>query len=137
MYSSRIDGSHTSMKMQAVLPPSRARRGHNPVMEETLPVALGARIRAARKHARLTQAQLGERLAVADHSAVGQWERGEVLIGTENLIFCAEECGASLDYLVWGMGNNIDARILALPAVLREQLVNQFNQRIEEAEKLV
>ena len=105
-------------------------------MEETLPIALGRRIREARRRARLSQVQLGDLLDLSGHSPVGQWERGKSLPDTENLIFTAEHCATSLDYLVWGMGNDIDARIRALPGELREQLTNEFMLRIEQAEKM-
>lgn len=105
-------------------------------MEETLPIALGTRIKAARKRAKLTQPQLGVLLDLSGHSPIGQWERGETLPDTENLIFCAEHCSTSLDYLVWGMGNDIDTRIRALPGELRDQLTNEFMLRIEQAERM-
>ena len=122
--------------MQASLPPFVVPIGENARMEETLPKALGRRIKEARERAGLIQRQLGEMLGFVDHSAIGQWERGEVLPETENLIFCAEFCSASLDHLVWGMGNDIDARIRALPGELRDQLTNEFMLRIEQAERL-
>ena len=99
--------------------------------------AIGARIKERREALGINQSDLGERLDLGDHSPVGQWERGETLIGTLNLVLCAEELELSLDYLVWGMGNNIDARLLNLPSALRESLAKTFMGRIEEAEKLV
>jgi len=122
--------------MQALLPPECARGYQNDGVEETLHKALGRRLREARKRARLTQNQAGEGLQLSGHSPIGQWERGVRLPSLLNLIFCAELYPASLDWLVWDMGNNIDARVKKLPPILRMPLIERLNREIEDAERL-
>ena len=105
-------------------------------MTDTLQQALGRRLREARKRARLTQEKVGEQLDLSSHSAVGQWERGTTLPDLLNLIYCAEIYSASLDWLVWNMGNGIDARVKKLPDVLRKPLIERMMRDIEDAERL-
>lgn len=67
---------------------------------------------------------------------MGQWERGAVRIELHNLIAAAELYGASLDHLVWGMGNSIDARLRKLPALFREPLIERIQAEIDHWERL-
>lgn len=122
--------------MQAMLPPLPADPRHTSEMEAKLSETLGARLLQARKRAKMTQQQAGEEVGIT-HSAVGQWERGLELPSLLNLIYIAEAYPASLDWLVWGMGNNLDARVRKLPPILREPLLERLNREIEDAEKLV
>jgi transcriptional regulator with XRE-family HTH domain len=129
-------GSPATICLQAPLPPEAIASSDNAQMEAKLAEVLGARLLQARKRAKLTQQQTAEELGIT-HSAVGQWERGEELPSLLNLIYVAETYPASLDWLVWGMGNNLDARVRKLPAILREPLLERLNREIEDAEKLV
>ncbi len=130
------NGSWTPNVMQGPLPLSDKRRRENVRMTDTLQQALGRRLREARKRARLTQEKVGEQLDLSSHSAVGQWERGKTLPDLLNLIYCAEIYSASLDWLVWNMGNGIDARVKKLPDVLRKPLIERMMRDIEDAERL-
>lgn len=100
-------------------------------------VDLGRRLRAARKRAGITQAQAGERLELSSHSAIGQWERGHVLVETINLILAAQLYDESLDYLVFGMRGKLEQRIAALPEAIRQTIMDQVSQAVEGAEKMV
>lgn len=130
------DGSPTANKLQAGLPTICQKRVLLPNMDHALASALGIRLREARKRAKLSQTDVGI-FAGLTHSAVGQWERGETLPETESLIRVANDLPASLDWLVWGVGNNIDARLRKLPDVLREPLIARIIRDIEDAEKLI
>lgn len=130
------NGSHAPNKLQAPLPHKRSAGYQNTSMTETLHTALGRRLKEARKRARLTQDNVGERLDLSSHSAIGQWERGIRLPSLLNLIFVAELYPASLDWLIWDMGNNIDARVKKLPAILRMPLIERLTREIEDAERL-
>lgn len=138
-----LDGSSAPIQMQASLPPNDERRCDNQEMgetlpNETLPQALGRRLKSARERAKLTQRQLGIALDFeSEHSAVGQWERGKELPTLSNLIRAAEYLPASLDELVWGMGNSLDARIRKLPAIFREPLIDLIEGEIRKAEGLL
>jgi transcriptional regulator with XRE-family HTH domain len=72
-------------------------------------VALGRRLKDARARHQLGQEEAGELLGVT-HSAIGQWERGNVLIGSLNLILAAQHYGESLDWLVFGTKGNPEQR---------------------------
>jgi transcriptional regulator with XRE-family HTH domain len=104
-------------------------------MEETLSEFLGARLKEARKRAGLTQKAAAELMSLT-HSAVGQWERGDGIPDLINLVAAAECYRASLDTLVWGMGNDIEVRLRALPAWLRDTARSKILGAIEEAEAL-
>lgn len=96
---------------------------------------MGVRLRQARLGRHLSQVQAGDAIGVT-HGTVGQWERGETLPTLENLIGVADLYGASLDWLVWGMGTGIETRLKSLPKVLREPLRARLHQQIDEAEEL-
>lgn len=131
-----LNGSCACNAMQAPLPPLANEAEDTSGMEAKLPEVLGARLLQARNRAKLTQTKVAEELGIT-HSAVGQWERGKLLPSLLNLIYVGELYPASIDWLVWGMGNNLDARVRKLPPILREPLLERLNREIEDAEKLV
>lgn len=131
------NGSGTPNAMQALLPPRRFAILHNDEMQETLPEALGRRLREARERASLTQKRAGDLLGVGGHSPVGQWERGVTLPSQLNLIFCAELYKVSLDWLVWGMRNDREERLKKLPPILRMPLIERIEKDIADAEQIV
>jgi len=106
------------------------------VHEERPVIALGRRLRLARKRADLTQAQVADRLALTEHSAVGQWERGETTLETVNLVLAAQLYNESLDWLVFNKMGTIEKRIAALPESLREGMMEQVTAILENAERL-
>lgn len=130
------NGSPTPNKMQGALPPRRFVISQNAEMGETLQVEFGRRLRAARKATPLNQDQVGEALGLSSHSSVGQWERGVTLPSALHLFICAELYGVSLDWLVWGMANGLDARVKKLPSILRKPLIERLHRDIEDAERL-
>ncbi len=67
-------------------------------MDNTL---IGERIRAARKAAKLTQEELGEKLGLSS-SAVSYWETGKFIPDAEHLPALAEALNLSLDSLFTG-----------------------------------
>jgi transcriptional regulator with XRE-family HTH domain len=97
---------------------------------------LGRRLKAARKRAGLTQAQVGERLELGAHSAVGQWERGTTQVETVNLILAAQLYNESLDWLAFGKMGTLEKRIAALPESLREGMMEQVTSILDNAERL-
>ena len=105
-------------------------------MDETLIKGFGRRLKEARLRANLTQEQAADRIGLT-HSAIGQWERAQQLPDLLNLVVAAETYPASLDWLIWEMGNNIDARVKKLPAILRMPLIERLHREIDDAERLV
>jgi len=74
-------------------------------------VGFGARLTAAREAAGLTQESMAVRLGVGS-STVSRWERELVLPQSEQLVGLAETLGASLDYLLRGLGtHNADTEV--------------------------
>lgn len=68
--------------------------------------SLGARIRAARKNAKLTQEKLARRCGVS-HSVVSQWETGAVqAVSAQHLSAAARALGVSLDWLLGESDND-------------------------------
>lgn len=122
------NGSRTPKQMQGALPPRRFVISQNAEMGETLQVEFGRRLRAARKATPLNQDQVGEALGLSSHSSVGQWERGVTLPSALHLFICAELYGVSLDWLVWGMANGLDARVKKLPSILRKPLIERLHR---------
>lgn len=137
MKSHSQNGSSTPIQVQGPLPPRRSAILQNGGMQETLPEALGRRLREARERASLTQKRAGDLLGVGGHSPVGQWERGVTLPSQLNLIFCAELYKVSLDWLVWGMRNDREERLKKLPPILRMPLIERIEKDIADAEQIV
>jgi transcriptional regulator with XRE-family HTH domain len=70
-----------------------------PPPEEGSSNTLGAKIRAARRKAGLTQASLAELMGVRQ-SSISQWERGHTRPSLEHLVPLAAALGVSLDGLL-------------------------------------
>jgi transcriptional regulator with XRE-family HTH domain len=96
---------------------------------------IGNRLKEARRAKRVTQVEAADFLDLT-HSAIGQWERGHTLPELTNLIAIAELYSASLDRLIWGTGNDIDARLRQLPEVLRGPLLERLKHEIADAERV-
>jgi len=60
---------------------------------------IGARIRAARQHANLTQLQLGERIG-RDHRTIHRWEYAQRVPNLEDLLLIADALNVPLTDLV-------------------------------------
>lgn len=123
--------STASTQIQALLSPLRKLAYQNRGVDEVL----GDRLRQARDRLGLTQTEAAEKIGLS-YAAIGQWERGETIPELENLVPCAQVYGASLDWLVWDMGYNFDARVAAIPALLRQRLIDDLARKIEETEAL-
>lgn len=65
------------------------------------------RLKTLRKHARLTQAQVAEKLNISQQG-YGDWERGVKKPTQENLIKIAKFYGVTTDYLLEGQKDDID-----------------------------
>lgn len=126
--------SPASSQIQAPLSPLRKLAYQNGGVDDSEQV-LGDRLRLARDMVGLTQDQAAEKVGLT-YAAVGQWERGETIPELENLVACAHTYGASLDWLVWNMGYNFDARVAAIPALLRQRLIDDLAAKIEETEAM-
>ena len=74
---------------------------------QRLRAALGARIRAAREQAGLSQVQLADRLKVSK-AAVSQWEHGQVQVSLERQLEIAAALGVN--------PGAFDKRLARLPA---------------------
>ncbi len=140
------NGSGASTQMQARLPDTWKGAYQNPAMPQRLQtrqrtvsdvpkVALGQRLRDARKRAGLTQEQVGAALELDAHSAVGRWERGTTQVQTVNLILAAQLYNESLDWLVFGMKGTLEKRIASLPESLRDLTMSQITAALESAER--
>jgi transcriptional regulator with XRE-family HTH domain len=60
---------------------------------------IGARIRAVRRNANLTQVQLGDRVG-RDHRTIHRWEYGERKPDLDDLLLLADALGVPLSELV-------------------------------------
>lgn len=74
--------------------------------------ALGARIRATRKHHRLTQAQLAAKAGIST-SFMGHIERGTRVPSIETLISIKEALSLSMDYLICNEGFSLGSKLAA------------------------
>jgi transcriptional regulator with XRE-family HTH domain len=79
---------------------------------------VGARIRALRLAANMTQDELAEKLEVS-RSAIAQWETGRAGQGRENLERVAKVLNTSLGYLVSGETGSLRGDELALIRLYR------------------
>ena len=60
---------------------------------------IGARIRQARRHAGLSQLQLGERIG-RDHRTIHRWEYAERIPNLEDLLLLADALGLPAEELI-------------------------------------
>ena len=60
---------------------------------------IGARIRQARRHAGLSQLQLGERIG-RDHRTIHRWEYAERIPNLEDLLLLADALGLPTEELI-------------------------------------
>lgn len=67
-------------------------------------VEVGARIRAARKHAQLTQIELSEKLRI-EQSTLSKLELGKSDPRSSAIATIAEACGVTTDWLLFGRGD--------------------------------
>lgn len=90
-------------------------------------MTLGARIRQLREHFGLTQDEFGE-LCEVGKSAVSQWESNSTLPEVASLLMLRARRAFSLDWLLTGVGDMLNAMPLDLP---RQKLL-QVSQQLPD-----
>ena len=89
-------------------------------------VAVGKRIKVARKNLRLTQDKLAERLDISN-TYMSEIERGKSICSLETIVKFAKELNMSLDYLIFGISeSNIDYGFKELLKEISEEDYNLF-----------
>jgi transcriptional regulator with XRE-family HTH domain len=83
-------------------------------VDQSQRVAIGARLRAFRREARLSSADLAQQMGLS-HSAIARVERGEGSPTAALLLHLAVEIGASLQWLLVGEGPMRWADVLSSP----------------------
>ena len=90
-------------------------------------VALGQRIRKARKEQGLTQEQLAEACDLST-AHIGHIERGTRALSIESLITISNMLNVSTDYLLLDISNNSDNRLSGIFNALGNVEKNQFEK---------
>lgn len=89
-------------------------------------IALGERIRKARKAKRLTQEQLAEACDLST-AHIGHIERGSRALSIESLITISNVLGVSTDYLLLDISNSADKNVSAIFNSLSGIDENKYN----------
>lgn len=96
----------------------------------TRSIVIGAKVFEARKRLGITQEDLAYRLGVTQ-GAVGGWERDEFLPALEKIVPLAAQLGVTLDWLISGDVNFLDAGSAAFMQISGLSLIAKLTTALE------